>query len=163
MLVFTKRTPMPCRAEALYAWHTAPDALAKLIPPWQKATVVSHEGIGEGRRAVIRLHLGPFRITWLARHGDVIPGRQFRDVQVAGPFKQWSHLHRMIPLHDSACILEDQITCEAPGGRFVDALARPLLQRMLERLFTYRHQVTLAAWSDVSPAATATPHPADGR
>lgn len=147
MITYRKATRIPRSADDVYAWHAAGGALNKLIPPWQKVSVVMHDGIAEGSLAVLHLHLGPLRIVWQALHTDIIPGRQFRDVQLAGPFKSWTHTHRMQPVDACTSILEDELACELPGGRWLNRLARPLVLRMLDRIFTYRHQVTLAALS----------------
>lgn len=145
MFTFIQKTAIPRSADEVYAWHAAGGALNKLIPPWQKVTVVMHDGIDEGSVAVLRIHLGPLRIVWQALHTDVIPGRQFRDVQLVGPFTSWTHTHRMIPTSPNSCLLVDEVHCEVPGGRVVNALARPFLRRMLKRLFAHRHAVTLNA------------------
>ena len=150
MLTFIQQTPIPRSAEDVYQWHAAKNALNRLIPPWQKVTVVTHDGIDEGRIALLRLHMGPLRIIWQALHVDVIPGRQFRDVQLSGPFKSWRHTHRMTPTGSESCLLEDEVQCELPGGRLLNVLARPFLRRMLKKLFDYRHAVTR---SDLSEAA----------
>lgn len=140
---FIKRTHLPVSAEKAYAWHEEPGALATLIPPWQKVHVISHQGIRDGALAELAIYLGPFRTTWVARHQDVLPGRQFTDVQTSGPFHSWTHIHRFIPEGPEACTLEDEVTCTCPGGRWMNALARPFLTRTLVRLFDYRHRVTL--------------------
>ena len=103
MFTFSQQTVIPRSAEDVYAWHAAGGALNKLIPPWQKVTVIMHDGINEGSLAVLRLHIGPLRIIWQALHTDVIPGRQFRDVQLCGPFKSWIHTHRMTPTGTTSC------------------------------------------------------------
>ncbi len=147
MFTFIQQTAIPRSAEDVFAWHAAGGALNKLIPPWQKVTVLMHDSINEGSVAVLRIHLGPLRIVWQALHTDVIPGRQFRDVQLCGPFKSWTHTHCMTPTGPTGCLLVDEVRCEVPGGRLVNALARPFLRRMLKRLFAYRHAVTRAALS----------------
>ncbi len=145
MFTFSQQTVIPRSAEDVYAWHAAGGALNKLIPPWQKVTVIMHDGINEGSLAVLRLHIGPLRIIWQALHTDVIPGRQFRDVQLCGPFKSWIHTHRMTPTGTTSCLLVDEVRCEVPGGRLANALARPFLSRMLKRLFNFRHEMTRSA------------------
>lgn len=147
VFIYRKQTRILRSADDVYAWHAAGGALQKLIPPWQKVTVVMHEGLAEGSLAVLRLEFGPFRILWQALHKDIIPGRQFRDQQLAGPFKAWTHTHRMLPDGPDACWLEDEVQCELPGGAAINRLLRPLLRRNLERLFAYRHQATLKALS----------------
>jgi len=148
MITFTRSIEFPRSARQVYDWHASKGALPKLIPPWQKVTVVRHDGIAEGSLAILRLHLGPLPIIWQARHTDVVPGQQFRDIQLAGPFKSWSHLHRLQPIGPATCVLTDEITCEVPGGRWANALARPFLLRTLRQLFAYRHAVTRAVLTD---------------
>lgn len=151
MISFTQSIELPRSAGDVYNWHASEGALPKLIPPWQKVIVVRHEGIAEGSLAILRLHLGPLRIIWQALHTEVVPGHQFRDIQLAGPFKTWSHLHRLQPSGPDRCVLTDEITCAVPGGPWVNALARPFLLRTLRRLFAHRHAVTRAALASQTP------------
>jgi uncharacterized protein (TIGR01777 family) len=100
-------------------------------------------GIEPGALVTLQMRLGPLRQQWLAEHCAYEPEWQFRDVQVRGPFAYWEHTHRMEPDGEAACYLEDAIRYALPGGLIGRCLAGRLVRRKLERLFTYRHAVTM--------------------
>lgn len=139
---FFFRSHLPAGARRVFAWHENPGAFERLSPPWQRVRLLAHEGIGDGRRAVLRLYVGPFYRTWIAEHVDCLPGRQFGDFQVRGPFGSWTHVHRMVDDGPDACFLEDDIRYALPVDRLSWPVFGELARRSLERLFRYRHRVT---------------------
>lgn len=143
-LVLERATEMPASAERLWRWHAAPGAFERLSPPWERVEVMSRTGRGveNGSRVTLGVPAGPFRTTWVAEHRDVRPGESFRDVQVAGPFARFDHLHRMEPAGPGRSILRDRIEFEPPLGALGRAVAGIAIRRKLERLFEYRHAVT---------------------
>ena len=138
-LTFRSRIDVP--AERLFAWHARPGAFERLAPPWADVRLEHFEGIRDGDRATIRLGPGPTSVTWVAEHRDYVEGRQFRDVQVKGPFKRWVHTHRMEPDGADASYLEDHIAYELPFGPLGD-VADVQVRKELERQFAYRHRIT---------------------
>jgi hypothetical protein len=86
-------------------------------------------------------------VRWVFEHRDYEEGRQFRDVQVEGPFRRWDHTHRFIPDGPQACWLEDRIEYELPLGIIGDLFGGWLVRRKLQRMFEYRHRVTAEAMS----------------
>jgi hypothetical protein len=91
--VIVKRTRIPAPAAEVFQWHDRPDAFEQLTPPWERVRVVERTGgIADGRM-VLEMRIGPIRRRWIAQHVDFQPGRQFRDVQIAGPFAHWKHAH----------------------------------------------------------------------
>ncbi len=144
--VFVKRSRLEAPAEEVFRWHAAPGALERLTPPWERVQVLERTGgIENGGRVVLRMGFGPLAVRWVAEHSYYIEGRQFRDVQVAGPFARWEHTHRVEPDGPSACWLEDHIEYALPFGLLGRWLAGALVRRRLERLFDYRHNATAAA------------------
>jgi uncharacterized protein len=141
---FSKRTRIPVPAEFLFDWHTRPGALKRLTPPWEPVEIgeMSH-GIADGSRGEILIKAGPFRKKWIAEIQDVVPGRQFRDVQISGPFAAWVHTHTMIPDGDDGCILEDHVEYRLPLGVLGRWGGAGFVRRKLERMFEYRHRITL--------------------
>lgn len=134
--VIERRTPLPVPAEEAFAWHTRPGAFERLTPPWERVDVLERSGgIEEGARMVLRIHAGPATVRWVAVHRDCVPGRQFADEQVEGPFTSWRHVHRFEPdpAGDSHAI--DRIEYTPPLGPLGAAadpwLARPRIERML--------------------------------
>lgn len=138
---FAHRSRMPVDAARAYQWHARPGAFARLCPPWQRVELVEPAPVENGTRAVLRLGLGPFRRTWVAEHRDVIPGRQFRDVQVRGPFARWDHLHRFEDDGDGS-VLEDRVAYALPLRWVSHFLAARSLERSLRQVFLYRHRTT---------------------
>jgi len=144
---FIKRSAIPASAEAVFAWHETPGAFKRLTPPWEKVRVVHHVGgIKDGAEVSLLVGPMPFSLRWDLRHDDYEAGRSFTDRQIMGPFKQWTHVHRMIPDGEGRCILEDRIDYELPLGWFGAMLGNGLMKRKLSRLFDYRHQVTHQAF-----------------
>jgi uncharacterized protein len=142
-----RRSRMPVTVDELWAWHTRPGALERLMPPWDPVRVVSRTGgIEPGARVTLAVPLGPMRLRWIAEHRDVDPPRGFADAQVEGPFAHWIHRHAMAPdaADPSASWLEDLVEFAAPGGPPGRAIARRIVAARLPSLLRYRHD-TLAA------------------
>ena len=146
-ITFVARTPIPASAGAVFDWHEAPGAFERLTPPWERVRVLSHEGgIRDGARVSLLVGPAPFSLRWDLEHRDYQHGRSFTDVQRTGPFRHWTHVHRMIPQGPHACVLEDTIEYELPLGIIGRLFGGPFVQRKLHRLFTYRHAVTRQAF-----------------
>ena len=119
--------------------------------------LLSTEDLAEGSQAEFVMKIGPFRRRWLAGHGGIIPGRQFRDVQLSGPFSRWEHTHSTDPAGSGGCRLTDRIDYQIPLGFIGNLLGGRLIRRQLERTFDYRHGVTaqdLAFHSALAKAGT---------
>jgi len=144
--VFVYTSRIDASADRVFQWHAEPGALERLTPPWEKMEVVeSAPGIRNGDRGVLRVHFGPIPILWKFEHSDYQEGRQFRDVQTAGPFRRWEHTHLFIPDGANACRVEDRITYELPFGALGNLVGDWLIRAKLRRTFEYRHRVTAAA------------------
>ncbi len=136
---------MPVPADALWAWHTRPGALERLLPPWDRVRVVSRTGgIADGSRVTLSVPFGPTRLRWVSEHRDVVAPHGFADVQIEGPFAHWVHGHAMQGDGDTASILEDRIEYAGRAGPIGRAVARRAVASRLPALLRYRHE-TLAA------------------
>jgi len=139
---FTRRLSVGVSAERLFAWHDHRGAFERLAPPWQPVRLARFDGIRDGQRAVIKLGPGPASLSWVAEHRDFIAGRQFRDVQLKGPFARWEHTHRMIPDSANASVLEDHIEYRLPLAPLSSSIGGSLARAQIDRMFAYRHRVT---------------------
>ncbi len=141
--VYVRRSRVEASAEDLFAWHERPGALERLTPPWEPVEIVDRVGtIRDGDRTTLRLRLGPLRLRWVAEHRDYLPGRSFRDVQISGPFRRWEHGHEVTPDGPMASHIEDRIVYELPFAPLGEVIAGGAIRRKLDRMFTYRHQIT---------------------
>ena len=143
MSEFQKSSEMPVSAEQLFDWHCRPGAFERLTPPWESVDLISTDGVADGSLARLRMKVGPVHRTWVARHSDIEPGRQFVDTQISGPFSKWVHTHSMQPNSAGASLLTDYVEYSPPLGFFGRLVAGRFVRRQLERTFAYRHEVTV--------------------
>jgi len=140
---FVRRTRIAAPALEVFRWHASPGAFERLSPPWAPVEVIQRcGGIEDGDRLTLAIPVGPLSLRWTLEHRDYQAGRQFRDVQLTGPFAHWEHTHRFEPDGPEACYLEDRIQYSLPLGVLGRRLGGGYLQRKLERLFDYRHRIT---------------------
>ncbi len=145
--LFTKESRIEAPAAVVFAWHERPDALERLIPPGDPVRVVEHTGgIRDGARVVIEMGYPPLTVRWVALHEGYVAGRQFRDVQVKGPFAFWRHTHSFLEIGPETCLLRDEVEYALPLSPFSE-IAAPLVRRKLVSTFAYRHAETKRATS----------------
>lgn len=150
MPVLEWRSTYPVSADELYVWHTRPGAFARSAPPWQRIRVLERSGgIDDDGRVVLSLEFGLprglpgdrlVRLRWEVRHHDHVPGRQFVDTQVKGPFAFWEHAHRFVPKGEHESVLEDHLEYRLPTGAAATLFADGPVRRQLERVFRFRHE-----------------------
>ncbi len=139
------RSAMPVGAAALFAWHERPGAFERLTPAFQPARVLARSGgITDGSRVTLAVPVGPATTTWELEHVGYVPGREFRDVQRAGPFAAWEHRHRMEAQPDGSSVLEDTIRYRLPLPPLGSLVADAYTREALERLLRWRHALTRA-------------------
>lgn len=143
MPVFEKRTRIQAPPARVFAFHARPDALTRLMPPWDDSRVVEKTpGLDVGVRAVIETRIGPIKQRIVAEHTAYEAGRMFQDTMRSGPFKRWVHTHTMEPDGAGGTLLIDHIEYELPLGFLGELGGGWFARRRLERMFDYRHQVT---------------------
>lgn len=149
MQTFSKTSLIQAPAATVFSFHERPDALHRLQPPWQTTRiVVPPSSLEVGTRVVLQVKLGPLWQTIEALHTEYEPGRMFVDRMERGPFRHWIHRHLVEPVDDHSAKLTDLVEYALPLPPFGQWFGGWFARRELERLFDYRHQVTLAACED---------------
>ena len=117
----------------VFAWHTRPGAMSRLVPPWQPMTVLSEtESLADGR-AVLGL---PGGLRWVAQHDPAGFDPPYRFVDVlssagatswpARVIGWWRHTHEF---------------SDATGGTLVrDRVDTSVPAVALRATFVYRHR-----------------------
>jgi ligand-binding SRPBCC domain-containing protein len=140
---FVKESVIKAAPERVFAFHELPDALQRLLPPWEKATVIQPPtSLEVGTRVIIEVKVfGLITQRLIAEHTAYDPPRMFEDTLIQSPFKSWRHQHIVEP-HAEGAILRDEIEFEPPFG-FLGRLAAPVaVLPQIKKMFEYRHQVT---------------------
>ncbi|MGB5808910.1 MAG: SRPBCC family protein [Polyangiales bacterium] len=143
---FIKESVIRASAAEVFAFHEAPDAFARLQPPWQTTEIIQPPtSLEVGTRVVLKVRVGPFRQTIVAEHVAYEAGRMFADRMVEGPFAKWLHQHIVTPQGNNECTLTDEVEVELPMGGLGRMFGSGFARRSLERLFAYRHEITREA------------------
>ncbi len=138
--VIERTSTLPAPVEEAFGWHERPGALERLIPPWERVTVVERSGgIRDGVRTEVRVRVGPVRFRWAAVHRDYAENRKFVDEQMEGPFSHWIHEHRFDPEGSESTRYTDRIEFGPPFGTVGTMVGRWLARPRAERMLAYRH------------------------
>lgn len=132
--------------DEVFAWHSRPGAITRLMPPWQPVRVARESPSVRDGQAVLAL---PGGLRWIAGHdADAYdPPRQFADElqRPLGAALNWRHTHRFEPV---------------PGGtRVTDVVATPVPARALRPMFGYRHRQLAADLAAHARARAVCPEP----
>ncbi len=140
---FTARSVIKTTPEKLFAFHELPDALTRLMPPWEKSRVIERSpGLRVGSRTIVDARIAPgIFMRWESQHTAYDPPRLFEDRQVRGPFRSWRHRHIVEP-HPEGALLIDDIEYTLPFGFLGRLFGGMMIERRLRRAFTFRHRVT---------------------
>ncbi|MCV7346345.1 TIGR01777 family oxidoreductase [Mycolicibacterium rhodesiae] len=120
--------------DEVFAWHTRPGAMRRLVPPWQPMQVIAEtESLADGR-AVLGL---PGGLRWVARHDPAgyHPPHQFVDVLSSDGVMTlppriigwWRHTHMFADAGNGRTEMRDEVDTTVPGAA-------------LRSTFVYRHR-----------------------
>ncbi|KPQ31950.1 MAG: SRPBCC family protein [Phormidium sp.] len=142
MLTFTYSSQIDAAIETVWQFHERADILQILTPPWQPVEVVRREGgLDVGAMTEFKIYLGPFPVTWLARHTECDRPYLFTDEQLDGPMDYWQHRHQFSE-ENGQTRLTDSITYEIPLSPLSEPLLGWFVGDRLRDMFRYRHEVT---------------------
>jgi len=138
---FVRLTRIEASVKEVFDWHGRPGATKRLTPPWIDVLVVERNGgLEDGSRISLVVKKRPFHFQWILEHSGYEPERQFRDIQIKGPFAYWAYTHTFEP-DRAACYIQDCIEYRLPFGPLGRFFFEARLRCELERLFVYRHRV----------------------
>lgn len=95
--------------------------------------------IRKGTVVDYRLRLFGVPFSWRSEITHWEPPRKFVDEQVAGPYRQWVHVHNFYA-EGGGTVIEDDVSYRLPYPPFGEA-AYPLVRAQLRRIFSYRQRV----------------------
>jgi ligand-binding SRPBCC domain-containing protein len=141
----------------VWAFFSDPHNLEAITPDFLRFQVVTPRPIATAAGTLIeyRLSLGGLPFRWRSRIEDVVPGARFVDVQLAGPYRRWRHLHTFEDAPGGTRV-GDRVEYELPLGPLGDLAHAAFVGRTLRRIFDHR---AARAASLLGPARPATAGP----
>ena len=135
--------------DEVFAWHTRPGAMPRLVPPWQPMKVVSEtKSVADGQ-AILGLPAG---LRWVAQHegADYDPPHRFVDELSSDGIRSWPPRIIGTWRHTHSFSAEG-----AQATRVHDRVEAPVPAAALRSTFVYRHRQLaddLAAHRDAAHA-----------
>ena len=136
--IFEHAHRVPTGLSDTFALFADPENLERLTPRWMRFRLLGVPSRLEAG-ARIRYRIAPFGLAteWLAQISEWNPPHAFADVQLQGPYRRWSHTHRMTEVAGGVEI-QDRIEYRLPGGLLGRAVDRLGHRAFLGMLKTYR-------------------------
>ncbi|KAA0092357.1 TIGR01777 family protein [Mycolicibacterium sp. P1-18] len=120
--------------DEVFAWHTRPGAMPRLVPPWQPMTVVAETTSVADGRAVLGLPAG---LRWVAQHEAAAydPPHRFVDQLSSDGVRSWP------PRIIGTWRHTHEFSAEGPDAtRVHDRVEAPVPAAALRSTFVYRHR-----------------------
>jgi uncharacterized protein (TIGR01777 family) len=126
-VTFEHRAVVDAPLADVFAWHSRPGAVSRLIPPWQPVRVVEEAASLRDGRAVLGL---PGGVKWVAQHmaSAYDPPHRFADELTSLPLRavvRWRHTHEFDQTGPARTRVTDSVHTTVPA-------------RWLRRTFAYR-------------------------
>lgn len=132
---------IPRPRSEVFAFFADAHNLERITPPFLRFEVLTPAPIPMKTGTLIdyALRLYGWPVRWKTRIEQFEPVSRFIDLQLAGPYRYWHHLHEFEEVEEGTRMV-DVVDYELPYG-FLGNLVRNLfVRRVLERIFDYRRQ-----------------------
>jgi ligand-binding SRPBCC domain-containing protein len=125
----------------IFAFFSDAANLGRITPPFVGFEMLTKGPLvmAEGTLIDYKLALYGLPVRWQTRIERFVPGVEFVDVQLRGPYRRWHHRHtfRDVP---GGTRMDDVVDYELPLG-VLGSIARALfVRRSLEKIFEFREE-----------------------
>jgi len=136
-----RETLIPSDIQTVWAFFSNPENLVKLSPEYLDFRIVHCPATKEVFNGMkIEYRVSPVMkipLKWESVIQDVVPFRQFKDIQTKGPYKVWEHTHFFESIAGGV-LMKDQVSYEMPFGALGNWAQRLFVAKQLNELFDYR-------------------------
>ena len=132
---------VPRPRDEVFAFFAEAQNLEMLTPAFLNFRILTPLPLDMRSGALIdyRIRLGGVPMHWRTRIESFEPSWRFVDVQLAGPYRYWRHLHEFEDAPGGTRVI-DRVTYALPFGLLGVLAHRLFVRHTLERIFAYRQR-----------------------
>lgn len=131
-----------------FAFFEDPRNLFDITPDWLRFVMKDRDSktaMFEGAEFEYTIRWYGIPLPWRSRITGYKPPGQFTDIQLAGPYRSWSHLHTFEEASEGT-LMNDSVTYQLPLGPLGSLVHALTVRRQLEDIFRYR-AMRIHAWA----------------
>jgi ligand-binding SRPBCC domain-containing protein len=139
--VLTSSLQLDVPRARVFDFFSRAENLGRITPPEMAFRILSALPIDMRAGALIdyRIALHGIPMTWRTRITRWVPGVEFVDEQLRGPYAKWVHTHTFRDDGAGGTIVEDEVRYRLPFG-MLGNLVHFLVRRQLDRIFAFRSE-----------------------
>ncbi len=132
---------IPAPRDEVFAFFADAHNLERITPDFLNFRILTPAPIRmhEGTIIDYRLRLFGLPVNWKTRIDRFEPDVRFIDIQLAGPYRRWHHLHEFEAIAGGTR-MRDVVNYEIPFGPLGRLAERLLVGQTLDKIFSFRYQ-----------------------
>jgi len=139
--ILTSEITVNSDIETVFGFFAKAENLNIITPPELKFRIITPLPIEMKKGTLIdyKIKLNAVPFAWKTEISEWEPPYRFVDRQLKGPYRIWIHEHTFRS-HDGKTIVKDKVEYLPPGNIAEPFIHKLVVQKKLERIFSYRRQ-----------------------
>jgi len=126
--------------EQVFTFFEDPANLFDITPDWLSFVMKASDpepAMFEGAEIEYTIRWLGIPLPWKSKIARYSPPREFTDIQAAGPYRSWVHLHTFEDI-PGGTLMSDTVTYQLPLGPLGNLVHALTVRRQLAEIFRYR-------------------------